>query len=107
VPLEALEGAELGEDLVLGLLADRAGVEEDDVGVVGAVGELVVVGAQQPGHPLRVVLVHLAAVGDEVELGHKKLSATLTSGPEGVKQRDAGSGPYSDSANTPIRRNRS
>ena len=60
--------AELREDLVLGLLADRAGVDQDHVGLALVVGELVLTLAKQAGDPLGVVLVHLAAVRDEVEL---------------------------------------
>src|SRR2546421_124997 len=71
--LEPLELAELGEDLVLGLLANRAGVEQDDVGFALVGGELVVTLAEQAGNPLGVVLVHLAAVRDQVELvGHAR-----------------------------------
>jgi hypothetical protein len=64
--LERTELAQLGEDLVLGLLADRAGVHEDEIGVGGVLGQLVALLAKQAGHPLRVVLVHLTAVGDDV-----------------------------------------
>ena len=58
--------AELGEHLVLGLLADRTGVDEDEIGVRLAVGELVAMLAKQAGDPLGVVLVHLTAVGNHV-----------------------------------------
>jgi hypothetical protein len=64
--LERAQLAELREHLVLGLLPDRARVDEDEVGVGLAVGQLVAVSSQQAGHPLRVVLVHLTAVGDDV-----------------------------------------
>jgi hypothetical protein len=67
---EPLECAELGVDLVLRLLADGASVQQDEVGVLGGVGELVALVLEEAGHPLRVVLVHLAAVGDQVEFGH-------------------------------------
>jgi hypothetical protein len=63
--------AELGEDLVLRLLSNGAGIEQDQVGVFRAIRELVALLLEQAGHPLGVVLVHLAAVGDQVELGHQ------------------------------------
>ena len=57
--------------LVLGVLAHAARVDDDDIGVA-VVGRAVVPGGiQQPGHLLRVVIVHLAAVGfDEVLAAH-------------------------------------
>src|SRR5213076_3224524 len=69
--LELSELPQLREDLVLGLLADRAGVDEDHVGLVRVLGELVALGAQETGHALRVVLVHLTAIRDEVKLCHE------------------------------------
>ena len=62
VALARLRGAEVGGQPRVGLLADRAGVEDDDVRVVGgrrlAQAELL----EQPFDPLGVVSVHLAAV---------------------------------------------
>ncbi len=55
--------AEVAVELVVGVLPDAAGVEHDHVGVVEPVGGLHAVGLEQPGEPLRVVLVHLAPVG--------------------------------------------
>ena len=43
--LRRLQRAELREDLVLGLFADGAGIEQDHVGVLGLVAELVLVGS--------------------------------------------------------------
>ena len=53
--------------LVVGVLPDAAGVEHDDVGGVEIVGGLHAVGREQARDALRVVLVHLAPVGAQVE----------------------------------------
>ena len=58
--LERAQLAELGEDLVLGLLADGAGVDEDQIGVGFHVGELVAMLAQQ-GERLLQILTLVAA----------------------------------------------
>ena len=58
-------------ELVVGVLPDAARVEHDDVGRLEIVGRLHAVGDEQPGDPLRVVLVHLAPVGAHEEAaGH-------------------------------------
>ena len=64
--------SQLGKDLFLRLLADRAGVEQDDIRLVGVVGQLhCLVVAEQVCHARAVILVHLAAVGlDKEFLGH-------------------------------------
>lgn len=55
--------AEVAVQLVVGVLADRTGVEDDDVGV-SSVGRAAVTGRfEQPSKPFRIVDVHLAAVG--------------------------------------------
>ncbi len=55
------------DDLLLGALADRAGVDDDEVRVVEA-GRLRASGLEQaPGHLLRVAAVHLAAERPHVE----------------------------------------
>ena len=62
--LQVLDAAEVAEHLLLRLLAHRAGVEEDQVGVVDRVGRLVAGGRMQHvGHLAGVVDVHLAAEG--------------------------------------------
>ena len=67
--LQRFPAAELAEDLFLGLFADRAGVDQDHVGLGDVVGQFQAVrGREHVGHPRRVVLVHLAAVGLDVEL---------------------------------------
>ena len=70
--LELLPAAKLVKDLFLRLLADGAGVEQDDVGVTLVVGHFQFVRiAEQIRHAGRVILVHLAAVGlDEEFLRH-------------------------------------
>ena len=65
--LRAAELALAADDLRLGRLADRAGVDDDEVGGVhrrrlGAAG-----GQQAAGHLLRVAPVHLAAQGPDEE----------------------------------------
>src|SRR4030095_17053089 len=55
--LEAPERAELRVHLVLCLLTDGAGVDEDEVRLVGGVGELVALVFEEPRHPLGGVLV--------------------------------------------------
>ena len=62
--LQRLPPAQLAEDLLLRLLAHRAGIEQDDVRILGGVGgDEALVGSEHVGHLGRVVLVHLAAEG--------------------------------------------
>ena len=75
VGIAALAGdrvAEVRGELRVGLLADRAGVEDDDVGVVGrrrlAEPELL----EQALDPLGVVGVHLAAERGDVVAAHRR-----------------------------------
>ena len=70
--LQLAPTAELGEHLVLRLLTDRAGVEQDHVGFFGFFRDLQgLMLAQQVDHARAVVLVHLAAVGFDIQLlGH-------------------------------------
>ncbi len=64
--------AELGVHPVLGALANRAGIEQDHVGVFSASGDFQgLMFTQQIDHARAVVLVHLATVGFDVKLlGH-------------------------------------
>ncbi len=65
--LEPRELALPADDLLLGALADRAGVDDDEVGVLEA-GRLGTAGLQQAaGHLLGVAAVHLAAERPDVE----------------------------------------
>jgi hypothetical protein len=62
--LQQAHPAEVVENAFLRLLAHRAGVEEDDVGVVGGVGLDDFFGcSEHVGHLVRIVLVHLAPEG--------------------------------------------
>ena len=62
--LQVLDAAQVAEHLFLRLFAHRAGVEQDQVGLVDVAGGLVTFGrVQHVGHLVRVVLVHLAAEG--------------------------------------------
>ena len=62
--------AELGIDLLGRLLADVAGIQDDEIGGFDLVGRGVAQRAQDIGHSFRVIDVHLAAVGlDEQPLG--------------------------------------
>ncbi len=71
--LDVLQPAQGAVDLVLGMLADAAGVEEDRVGAAGAVDQLVARLAQTGHHQLAVEHVHLAADGFDVQtFGHGK-----------------------------------
>src|SRR6187402_832406 len=64
-----LPAAELAEDFLLGLFADRTGVDQDDVSFRFVLGQLETVRCEQDvGHLGRVVLVHLAAVGLDEKL---------------------------------------
>jgi hypothetical protein len=59
--LQVLDPAEVVENLLLRLLAHRAGVEQDDVGFFRVVGlDDTFGGIEHVGHLVRVVLVHLA-----------------------------------------------
>src|SRR5262245_9315891 len=62
--------AEGAVNLVLGVLADAAGIEENDVGALDRLGQLVAVAAQTSHHELAIEHIHLAADGFEVEFLH-------------------------------------
>ena len=70
--LEPLGLPEPAEKAVVGGLADRAGVEEDHVGVVLLLGLGVAERFEHALHALGVVLVHLAAEGGEVVALHRR-----------------------------------
>ena len=69
--LEPLGLAEVGDESVVGVLADRAGVEQDQVGLLTATGLGVAERLEHPLHPLGVVLVHLAPERREVVALHR------------------------------------
>ena len=66
VPLQLAQPA---DHALLGVIANRAGVDEDDVGAVRAVDGVVAVRRELPEHQLGVAHVHLAAVGLDVDGG--------------------------------------
>ena len=71
VVLQYAHAAEFGIDLLGRLLADVAGVEDDEVGVVRRRGLDKALGGEHVRHTMRIVDVHLAAVGLDVEFsGH-------------------------------------
>ncbi len=61
--LQLAQLAELGIDLLGRPFADMAGIEDDQIRVLGARRLPVTLGGGQIGHALRVVDVHLAAEG--------------------------------------------
>ena len=63
---QVLDPAEVMEHLFLCLLAYRAGIEQDDVGVFRVVGlDDAFAGVQHIGHLVRIVFVHLAPEGTD------------------------------------------
>ena len=91
--LEALRLPEVREEAAVGRLADRAGVEQDQVGAVTLRRLLVAERLEHAAHALRVVLVHLAPEGGDVVAPRPhlwavyraatRLSACLPSPPRG------------------------
>ncbi len=73
---QLLETAEFRIDLLGRLLADVAGVEDDQIGVIGPLGQRIAVCHQRVRHATGVVDIHLAAVGlDEQLLSHASAAA--------------------------------
>ena len=70
---KVFDAAQIMENFFLCPLADRAGIEQDDVGFLGVVGlDDAFCGIEHVGHLVRIVLVHLAPESaDEELLGHK------------------------------------
>src|SRR5690606_38272119 len=76
--LEDAQAAELRIDLLRRLLADVAGVQDDEVGVVGRGRLRIALARHRVRHTSGVVGVHLAAVGFDVEsagFAHRAVSA--------------------------------
>ncbi len=68
---QAADRAEFREDLFGRLLADVAGIEDDEVGAVRTGGRAIAERSQQLGHSRRVIDVHLATISlDEQPFGH-------------------------------------
>ena len=66
VPLELTEPA---DNSLLGVIANRARVQQDDVRAVRRIDGLVAAGREPPEHQLGIAHVHLAAVGLDVDRG--------------------------------------
>ncbi len=60
--------AERRIDLLGGLFADMAGVQENEVGLLHVLGRLIAVAGERIAHARRVVDVHLAAIGLDEDL---------------------------------------
>jgi hypothetical protein len=69
-----LQLPELGIDLLGRLLADVAGVQDDEVGALGRVGRGIAERAQHVGHALAVIDIHLAAVCLDEQTLRRRLS---------------------------------
>jgi hypothetical protein len=67
LPLVGLEMVEPLQNPLLGMLAHGTGVEQNDVRLLWTGRHTVAVGAQDAQHDLRVVEIHLAAVGLHVD----------------------------------------
>src|SRR5205823_14193954 len=69
--LQLAQAAEVREDFLLGLVADGAGVEEDEVGLRLVVDAAVAAQFEAAAEPLAVEIVHLTAPRfDEEGLAH-------------------------------------
>jgi hypothetical protein len=68
--LQPLRLAQVGDEATVGRLADRAGVEEDQVGFGPLRRLLVAEGGEHAPHPLGVMHVHLAPEGGDVKALH-------------------------------------
>ena len=76
--LDRLQLAEVPVQLVVGVLADAAGVEHDDVGLLQVVGADHAICREHRGDALGVVLVHLAPEGANQEPPHFSHRRTLS-----------------------------
>ena len=67
---QVLDPSQVGKHFFLGLLAHRAGVEDNQIGLFHIIGGFIALGlVQHIGHFVRVVLVHLAAEGFDEDFG--------------------------------------
>jgi hypothetical protein len=78
--LDRLQVPEVAVQLVVGVLPDRAGVQDDHIGILGGGGRDEAVGLEEAGDALAVMGVHLTPEGaDEVGAAHRtRLRATST-----------------------------
>jgi hypothetical protein len=60
--LKSAQPAELGKNLLRGAFADMAGIEQDDVGTLGRIGDVIAFEREDIAHTFGVVHVHLTAV---------------------------------------------
>jgi hypothetical protein len=63
--LEVAHAAKLGIDLFRGMLADMAGVQHDEIGLLRRRGQIIAERPQDVGHAVGVVDVHLAPIGPD------------------------------------------
>ena len=67
--LQVFPATELMKDFFLGPLANRAGVEQDNVGLCRIIrGDHLVAVPKQIAHARRIILIHLAAMSDDMQL---------------------------------------
>ena len=73
--LERAQPAQLGIDLVRCFLADMAGIQDDEICILGRIGAGISMGSHDIRHAGGVVLIHLATIGlDEDLLRHGRPS---------------------------------
>src|SRR5205807_266831 len=90
IALDALGLPEVGDEPVIRLLADRAGVEQDQIRLLATRRLAVAERLEHPLHPLGVVLVHLAAEGGDVVALHRRPRVTAARlSPGGIRARPA------------------
>ena len=75
--LEPRQLAQPVQHLLFGMLANRAGVEQDDVGIFDAVGSDVTGAAQDGADRLRIGDIHLASVGLEINPRMRRIGSAI------------------------------
>src|SRR5262249_32289222 len=90
--LEGFDAAQVAVQLVVGVLADAARVEDDDVGFVDVVGVLHALGREKARDALRVVLVHLTSERADVEAARLGLRQVSVGGKRPLRSSAAGRG---------------
>ena len=73
--LQRVQLVEARENLLLGVVANRAGVDEDCIGFVEVLGYVVACHFHHRSHNFAVCHVHLAAVGFDVQMLGKLLGS--------------------------------
>src|SRR3989442_9659174 len=91
--LQAPQLARPPENLAFRLFADAAGIEKDHVGLALVPRRLVPQPAEDAGHLLGVVLVHLASPGLDEVASHAVLSAHRVTRATGLRRRRRGPRP--------------